>query len=112
MCADLPHASTLNHFLFDVARKASVNNLSSHRKKKKKSLRGKRCPFQLAIQLLTTTKTTHGNSKQSLDKLKARSLGKYTVDDSHICLTSAFHVQMAFYLQSFRVLEQWCPVEM
>ena len=41
MCADLPHSSTLNHFLFDVARKASVNNLSSHRKKKKKSERKK-----------------------------------------------------------------------
>lgn len=45
MCADLPHASTLNHFLFDVARKASVNNLSSHRKKKKKKSERKKMSF-------------------------------------------------------------------
>ena len=51
MCADLPHSSTLNHFLFDVARKVSVNNLSSHRKKKKKKSERKKMSFSASISI-------------------------------------------------------------
>lgn len=77
--------------------KISLSTLSHGRKKK--SLRGKRWPFQVAIQLLRTTKPTHVIVKPSLDKLKARSLGNYTVDDTH-ALTPSFHLQMVLYTQS------------
>lgn len=69
--------------LFRVAERASLSNLSNGRiKKGKKKVRGgKKCPFQVVIQLADDANgPVHF---QTLDTPKARSLGKCTVEDCH-----------------------------